>query len=477
MAAVQVLPPPIRPTGSYTRKRRHSVSAPPPGFQLPFPHAPKPVSPLLTPSTATIASVTPRKRVSTAPLSPQMRPATLGQSSGSRANSQRRLATYGEQGVAAASLATLEASCAATTLASCENIVHQINLDEKSHLRKKQRPSNVPMNTSSDVESKPALWNVRTFPFHRTRPGAETASRKRLGIPTFNWPKPTSATVASPMSDTAMMVDSDDEPLSVAPLSAYESTLAVVTSMSDNERSSGGMLTSMPRRRRRVGTAVPGYDGDAANPREGSLRCRSPSPAPTLCSQDAGHTPKPIPKPIGKMTRRKSSSPPRDSPPPPPRYSSPLGPERHVLPPRPRFPRSMNARSVNELRFGKDGSRIQILGERGAAADMYRRVLLRSAHLSARKRELARLAKLAAQVDSSDEVYVLRLSDDVKGDGAVGLVDIKPQGQGQDQDQVQPQVQSTPEDVQDEKMDVDTPECGDIELLPDIPDMDFDEAC
>lgn len=137
----------------------------------------------------------------------------------------------------------------------------------------------------------------------------------------------------------------------------------------------------------------------------------------------------------------------------------------------------MNARSVNELRFGKDGSRIQILGERGAAADMYRRVILRRAHLSARKRELARLAKLAAQVDSSDEVYVLRLSDDVKGDGAVGLVDIKPQGQGQDQDQVQPQVQSTPEDVQDEKMDVDTPECGDIELLPDIPDMDFDEAC
>ena len=130
----------------------------------------------------------------------------------------------------------------------------------------------------------------------------------------------------------------------------------------------------------------------------------------------------------------------------------------------------MNARSANELRFGKDGSRIQILGERGAAADMYRRVLQRSAHLSVRKREFARLAKLAAQVDSSDEVYVLRLSDDVKGDGAVGLVDAK------DRDKEQPLTQSSTSDVQDDKMDVDTPECGDIELLPDIPDMDFDDA-
>ncbi|CAG8654320.1 4978_t:CDS:2, partial [Acaulospora colombiana] len=68
---------------------------------------------LLAPSAVTATAVPPRKRVSTAPLSPQARPAALGQSSTSRTNIQRRLATYGEQGVAAASLATLEVACTA----------------------------------------------------------------------------------------------------------------------------------------------------------------------------------------------------------------------------------------------------------------------------------------------------------------------------------------------------------------------------
>ncbi|KAG8859029.1 hypothetical protein FRB91_008896 [Serendipita sp. 411] len=461
MAAVQVMMPPPRPATSYTRKRRHSVSAPPPGFQLPFPHAPRPASPLMTPSAVTAAAATPRKRVSTAPLSPHTRTATLGSPLGSRANIQRRLATYGEQGVAAASLATLEASC--EQLPGCENVVKQINIDEKSPLRKKQRPSGPTDASLSD--SKPALWNVRTFPFHRVRPGNETP-RRRLGIPSFGWPKSAAATTSSPMTLDATMTDATLAGPLVAPRSMSEGRRlgAIEEIASDDETS----VYRFARSARRSGAVW--ADNDAENPREDSLRCRSPSPAPPVMT---GYTPprlfKPIPKPIVKAPRRKS--PPRDLPPPPPRYSSPLGPERHTLPPRPRFPRSMTSRSPNEFRLGRDGLRIQSLGERGAAADLYRRVLLRSAHFGARKREFARLAKLAAQAEEEEESYSLKLCDDVKKNVVLLVVEAK-----QETKEVAPSsamvVEGQEEEDSHEKMDVDVAECGDIELLPDIPDMD-----
>lgn len=441
MATAQVLLPQRQP-GSYARKRRHSVSAPPPGFQLPFPHAPKPVSPLLTPSAVT--ATTPRRRVSTAPLSPQSRPVATGHVSGSRASIQRRLATYGEHGVAASSLATLEASCAASE--GPNHVVRQITLDENSPLRKKQR-SSVSGDTSSS-DAKPGLWNVRTFPFHRVRPGVES-SRRRLGIPSFGWPKPASTVLASMTSDTPM--EGNDTVMATRPCDDSMET-AVATS----EESSG-------RRSPRLLSDAASSHNLAVNPREGQLRCRSTKPN-TIPS-----VPRPIPRPITKINRRKSPSPPPQHVP-PPRLSSPLGPERQVLPPRPRFPRSMNSRGANELRFGKNGARIVSLGERGAGPDMYRRVILRNAHLTARKREMARLAKLAAQAED-EEVYVMRICDTPKG----GIVVVAEPQRVPDQESACAPVQQKEEDSS-EKMEVDAPECGDIELLPDIPDMDFEDA-
>ncbi|KAG8834645.1 hypothetical protein FRC17_007947 [Serendipita sp. 399] len=463
MAAVEVMMPPSRPATPYSRKRRHSVSAPPPGFQLPFPHAPRPVSPLLTPSAATAAAVTPRRRVSTSPLSPQARSATLGNNPlGSRANIQRRLATYGEQGVAAASLATLEAAC--EQFSGCENIVMQINIDEKSPLRKKLRPS-VPSDPSLS-DSKPPLWNVRTFPFHRIRPGNETP-RRRLGIPTFGWPKSaTTTTTSTPMIlDTAMMDATVASPRVAPRLTSDAAGLGAIVEMASDDETS---VFPFPRRARRSGAVW--SDNEAENPREGSLRCRSPSPAPPVMT---GSMPprmlKQIPKPMVKAPRRKS--PPRDLPPPPPRYSSPLGPERHVLPPRPRFPRSMNSKLTNEFRLGKDGLRIQSLGERGAAADLYRRVLLRCAHFGARKREMDRLVRLAAQAEAEEETYSLKLYDDVESN-MVPVVEAQQESQGEVVESPAMVVEGQEDNEPYEKMEVDAAECGDIELLPDIPDMD-----
>jgi hypothetical protein len=440
MATATVLNPSPRPNGSYARKRRHSVSAPPPGFQLPFPHAPKPVSPLLTPSAVIATGVTPRRRVSTAPLSPSSRPATIGHALGSRASMQRRLATYGEQGVAASSLATLEASCAASN--GPDHVIKQVTLDENSPLRKKQR-STVPGDVSSS-DAKPGVWNVRTFPFHRVRPGADSP-RRRLGIPSFGWPKPTSASLASMTSDTPMedgeiVVEPIIQPCNLADLSS--------TGKASHEE------TPVQRAPRLFSDAASSNNDPPENPRQGSLRCRSTSP---------NATPRPIPRPITKMSRRKSQSPPPKSIP-PPRLSSPLGPERHVLPPRPQFPRSMNSRAANELRFGKGGVRIPSLGERGSGPDMYRRVLLRKAHAGTRKREMARLAKLAAQADE-EEVYVLRISEDVKG-CVMMVTETNPPSS---------LSESKSQEELNENMDVDAPECGDIELLPDIPDMDFED--
>jgi hypothetical protein len=126
----------------------------------------------------------------------------------------------------------------------------------------------------------------------------------------------------------------------------------------------------------------------------------------------------------------------------------------------------MNSRGANELRFGKDGVRVPSLGERGSGPDMYKRVLLRNAHVGTRRREMARLAKLAAQADE-EEVYILRISEDVKG-CVMMVAETKPASEVKESD-------SQGQEELNEKMEVDAPECGDIELLPDIPDMDFED--
>jgi hypothetical protein len=357
---------------------------------------------------------------------------------------QRRLATYGEQGVAASSLATLEASCVASN--GPDHIIKQITLDENSPLRKKQRST-----VSGDVSSsdaKPGVWNVRTFPFHRVRLGSDSP-RRRLGIPSFGWPKPPSASLASMTSDTPM----EDGEIVVPIVQPSDFADLPSTGKASHKE------TPVQRAPRLLGDAADSNNNPSENPRQGSLRCRSTSP---------NATPRPIPRPITKMSRRKSQSPPPQSTP-PPRLSSPLGPERRVLPPRPQFPRSMNSRAANELRFGKGGVRIPSLGERGSGPDMYRRVLLRNAHAGTRKREMARLAKLAAQADE-EEVYVLRISEDVKG-CVMMVAETNPPSSAS----LSESKGSESQEELNEKMDVDAPECGDIELLPDIPDMDFED--
>jgi hypothetical protein len=129
----------------------------------------------------------------------------------------------------------------------------------------------------------------------------------------------------------------------------------------------------------------------------------------------------------------------------------------------------MNSRGSTELKFGKNGMRVKSLGERGGAADLYKRVLIRNAHVEGRKREAARLASLV----DKEEVYVLRLSDLAKG----ALVVMAEKSEERKDVSMAP-----PEEIRqeasleelNEKMEVDEPECGDIELLPDIPDLEFD---
>jgi hypothetical protein len=129
------------------------------------------------------------------------------------------------------------------------------------------------------------------------------------------------------------------------------------------------------------------------------------------------------------------------------------------------------------LKLGKDGLRIQSLGERGSAADLYRRVLLKTTHLAARKREMAKLEELAAQAEkerAEGEVYVLRLADDIKG--GLGVIVVSEPSQPHESGGAAVQSSGKPVDKsEDVKMEVDIPDCGDIELLPDIPDMDFED--
>lgn len=392
---------------------------------------------------------------------------------------QRRLATYGEQGVAAASLATLEVTCAN---GSTENVITtKVTLEEKTSMRKRQRSSllsssshsnsNVQHDNDSSISASEAksgngIWNVRTFPFHRIRPGMEVP-RKRLGIPSFGWPKPATATQASMTSDAAMVVDEGPNlirsPSPCPRADTYEIGLSTISEPVGGKRHSTLVVDSAS-----AGPIDIDVEVAPANPQQGSLRCRSAPSAP-FCL-------KPIPRPITKMNRKKSPSPPPAQSPPPPRLSSPLGPERHVLPPRPQFPKSIQSRAFgNELRlkFGKDGLRIQSLGERGSAAELYRRVLLKTTHLAARKREMAKLEELAAQAEkehAEGEVYVLRLAGDIE-DG-LGVIVVSEPSQ---QDKGGAAVQSSVDKSEDQKMEVDVPDCGDIELLPDIPDMDFED--
>lgn len=114
------------------------------------------------------------------------------------------------------------------------------------------------------------------------------------------------------------------------------------------------------------------------------------------------------------------------------------------------------------------------MGEKGSAAELYKRVLLKNTHLAARKREMARIEQLAAQAEeerAKGEVYVLRLADDVKG----GLGVIVVSEASQEKENAPPPVREQKTSTEDEKMEVDAPECGDIELLPDIPDMEFED--
>ncbi|CAG8725816.1 2450_t:CDS:1, partial [Acaulospora colombiana] len=337
------------------------------------------------------------------------------------------------------------------------NVVKKVTLDEKSALRKKQRTFSPSAGDVSSSDSKPSMWATRTFPFHRARSGSDP-TRKRLGMPSFGWPKPVAASTLSPMTSDSTMEDSDGDSDHILVPSPSRRRTGLMTIAENSDDNSSAVSSTLRTHRHPVSS-------DAENPREVPLRCQ-----PTATKSQS--TWKPMPKPPVRLSRKKLPSPPLSEVSPPPRLSSPLGPERHLLPPRPRFPRSMNSRSSSELRFGKDGMRIPSLGERGAAADMYRRVLLRSAHFAARKRELARLAKIAAQANP-EEVYVLRLSDDVKG-GVVVVAESTKHKQ-EKLDNRMDIVEKQEEEEQSEKMDVDTPECGDIELLPDIPDMDFEE--
>ena len=82
---------------------------------------------------------------------------------------------------------------------------------------------------------------------------------------------------------------------------------------------------------------------------------------------------------------------------------------------------------------------------------------------------MARLEKLAAQAEE-EEVYVLRLSDDAKECFTVAT-ETRPPSSLPKVDE----AEITVDEELVEKMEVDAPECGDIELLPDIPDMDFED--
>jgi len=195
---------------------------------------------------------------------------------------------------------------------------------------------------------------------------------------------------------------------------------------------------------------------------------RSPSPTPEPPAVRTAACPSPH-----NSTPRFNRIP--TPPPPPPRFSSPLGPVRRILSPRPQFPRPPKSEQVVHLggdklriRCGEKGRPffVQSLGEKGQAAEMYRRVVIRNAKVVWRETcERRRRERKERLLGDEDEGYTLRVA---VAEAAAASVSVKKEKDGQQKPKEKTQT--------DYRMDLDesaeTP--SDLESLPDIPDMEFD---
>lgn len=147
-------------------------------------------------------------------------------------------------------------------------------------------------------------------------------------------------------------------------------------------------------------------------------------------------------------------------PPPSPRFSSPLGPVRRILPPRPQFPRPPKSEQLVHLngdklriRYGEKGRPlfVQSLGQKGQAAEMYRKVVTRNAKAIWREAcELRRKERKDRLLGGEDEGYTLRVAPVMNKEKELN--------------------------EKENRMDLDEPTetPSDLESLPDIPDMEFD---
>jgi len=157
-------------------------------------------------------------------------------------------------------------------------------------------------------------------------------------------------------------------------------------------------------------------------------------------------------------------------PPPPPRLSSPLGPERRILPARLQLPRP--PKSEQRVHLGGEKLRIpygekgrplfvQSLGQRGQAAEMYRRVVTRNAKNVLRETcERRRRERNHRLLGGEDEGYTLRLAADTAS--------VKKEQGGQQGPKERTQI----EDRMDLGEYAQTP--SDLDSIPDIPDLEFD---
>jgi hypothetical protein len=150
-------------------------------------------------------------------------------------------------------------------------------------------------------------------------------------------------------------------------------------------------------------------------------------------------------------------------PPPPPRFSSPLGPVRKILPPRPQFPRPPKSEHLVIHRCGEKPRPliVQSLGQKGQAAEMYRRVVTRNAKVVWREAcELRRRERKERPLGGEDEGYTLKVA------GVAASVKEDKDGQRKPKERT----------LADNRMDVDerSEVPSDLESLPDIPDMEFD---
>ena len=161
-------------------------------------------------------------------------------------------------------------------------------------------------------------------------------------------------------------------------------------------------------------------------------------------------------------------------PPPPPRFSSPLGPVRRILPPRPQFPRPPKSERLVypggdklRIRCGEKGRPlfVQSLGQHGQAAEMYRKVVTRKAKIAWRETcERRRSERKDRLLGGEDEGYTLRVAGEA-GEGA----SVKKEKDGQQKPKERRRIDDDKMDLDDS---VETP--SDLESLPDIPDMEFD---